>query len=205
MARQTKPIHITVTLDVTKDIPELTDIVAARCYTLDGVEGATAALAEPEVQAYEPASSTLDGKIRAFNKLYGLPIPAIPTLSSREDTKTKLTRFWNILAEELEEVRDILKQLDDADTTAEVVLTDIADWLGDIMVYCASEMTKYGLRPSDVLGIIMASNMSKLGEDGKPIYDARGKVMKGPGYWKPEPMLLRYIQAEIRQGNSPKE
>jgi predicted HAD superfamily Cof-like phosphohydrolase len=46
----------------------------------------------------------------------------------------------------------------------------------------------------------MASNMSKLGPDGKPIYDERGKVMKGPGYWKPEPMLLRYIQAAIRQG-----
>ena len=47
----------------------------------------------------------------------------------------------------------------------------------------------------------MASNMSKLGEDGKPIYDERGKVMKGPGYWQPEPMIERMIRARIRSGN----
>jgi hypothetical protein len=201
MAKQTKKIHLTLVLETTKDIPELTDLVAGRCYTMDGVENATATLHNWDEATWETTSTDLDVKIRAFNKLYGLPAPDIPGLSSREDTKNKLNRFWNIVAEELEEVRDILKQLDEPGTTPELVLTDIADWLGDIIVYCASELTKYGLRPSDVLGIIMASNMSKLGPDGKPIYDERGKVMKGPGYWKPEPMLLRYIQAAIRQGS----
>jgi UDP:flavonoid glycosyltransferase YjiC (YdhE family) len=200
MATQTKKVYLTLTLEVTKDVANLTDLVAGRCYTMDGVENATATLVQEQGQNYEPAISTLDAKIRAFNKLYGLPAPAIPTISSRDDIKNKLKHFWNIVNEELEEVRDILKQLDDPGTTPEIVLTDIADWLGDIIVYCASELTKYGLAPSDVLGIIMASNMSKLGPDGKPIYDERGKVMKGPGYWKPEPMLLRYIQAAIRQG-----
>jgi predicted HAD superfamily Cof-like phosphohydrolase len=52
------------------------------------------------------------------------------------------------------------------------------------------------------LGIIMASNMSKLGPDGKPIYDERGKVLKGPNYWKPEPMIKRMILARIRQSRS---
>jgi predicted HAD superfamily Cof-like phosphohydrolase len=79
------------------------------------------------------------------------------------------------------------------------ILADLADWLGDIMVYCASEMRKYGLRSNDILGIIMASNFSKLGLDGKPIYDERGKVLKGPGYWKPEPMIRRLLEAQIRQ------
>jgi hypothetical protein len=201
MAKQTKKVHLTLVLETTKDIPELTDLVAGRCYTMDGVENATATLSQEQAEVQEPVNNPLDAKLRAFNKLYGLPAPDIPGLSSREDTKNKLNRFWNIVAEELEEVRDILKQLDEPGTTPEIVLTDIADWLGDIMVYCASELTKYGLRPSDVLGIIMASNMSKLGPEGKPIYDERGKVMKGPGYWKPEPMLLRHIQAAIRQGS----
>jgi hypothetical protein len=40
----------------------------------------------------------------------------------------------------------------------------------------------------------MDSNTSKLGADGKPIYDERGKVMKGPGYWKPEPAIKELIE-----------
>ena len=81
-----------------------------------------------------------------------------------------------------------------------MLLAHISDWFGDMIVYCASELAKYGMRTDDVLGVIMASNMSKLGEDGKPLYDARGKVLKGPGYWKPEPMIQRLIEARIRSG-----
>ena len=76
-------------------------------------------------------------------------------------------------------------------------LTMLADLLGDIQVYCASEMSKFGLPLDDVLGIIMQSNFSKLGADGNPIYDERGKVQKGPNYWKPEPK----IQALLASGN----
>jgi hypothetical protein len=47
--------------------------------------------------------------------------------------------------------------------------------------------------------------MSKLGVDGQPIYDARGKVMKGPNYWKPEPMIRRAIDAAIRLDKRAKE
>jgi len=45
----------------------------------------------------------------------------------------------------------------------------------------------------------MESNMSKLGPDGKPIYDERGKVMKGPGYYKPEPAIKSYIEQTRKQ------
>ncbi len=41
----------------------------------------------------------------------------------------------------------------------------------------------------------MQSNFSKLGADGKPIYDERGKVMKGPGYWQPEPKIRALLGA----------
>jgi hypothetical protein len=65
--------------------------------------------------------------------------------------------------------------------------------LGDIQVYCASEMRKFGIPQAETLRTIMESNFSKLGADGKPIYDDRGKVCKGPLYWKPEPALLQML------------
>jgi hypothetical protein len=46
-----------------------------------------------------------------------------------------------------------------------------------------------------VLKVIMESNFSKLGADGQPIYDQRGKVMKGPHYWKPEPRIKEILSA----------
>ena len=42
----------------------------------------------------------------------------------------------------------------------------------------------------------MQSNFSKLGEDGQPVYDHRGKVMKGPGYWKPEPKIQELLSQD---------
>ncbi|MNL77051.1 hypothetical protein D3C87_2031310 [compost metagenome] len=56
-------------------------------------------------------------------------------------------------------------------------------------MYCRSEALKYGLPLEEVLDIIMDSNESKLGIDGKPIYDENGKFLKGPNYWKPEPKI----------------
>lgn len=55
-------------------------------------------------------------------------------------------------------------------------LTDIADWLGDIIVYCRSEAMKFGIPLEQVLEAIMGSNFSKVG--AVPQYDANGKVMK---------------------------
>ena len=81
------------------------------------------------------------------------------------------------------------RQVDEIDD-----LVDLADWLGDIMVYAASEMRRFGLPINETLSIIMQSNFSKLGEDGKPIIK-EGKVMKGPGYWRPEPKLRELIVA----------
>lgn len=142
-----------------------------------------------------------------FNQMYGLAVNEVPTIpftksaelgSVKEQLINRLRRFTDILNEELNEAAQIIAKIEAGDSPPEV-LTDIADWLGDIQVYCASEMAKFGLDNDLVLDTIMASNMSKLGADGKPIYDERGKVLKGPNYWRPEPMLLRYIEAAIRQ------
>ena len=138
--------------------------------------------------------------IRGFNRLYKLPVPPSPELpKTRAETVDRLRKFKAILIEEINEVDDIILQIEDGSPTPLATLTDIADWLGDIQVYCASEMTKYGLENDMILDIIMASNMSKLGADGQPIYDERGKVCKGPNFFPPESLIRQYIQAFARQ------
>lgn len=200
-------VEVKLTLKVSKKHPEMLDMIAGRVYNMDGIEDVTVALLEGEqpASAEPPERVThFDSKIRAFNKLYNLACPAAPTLPSRAELIRELNLFYDILLEECKEVYPILQSADSSENLEcdEDILTDIADWLGDIMVYCASQLAKYGLQSDDVLGIIMASNMSKLGPDGKPIYDERGKVLKGPNYWKPEPMIKRMILARLRQSRS---
>jgi len=200
-------VEIKLTLKVSKQHPEMLDMIAGRVYNMDGIEDVTVALLESEQSASaEPPErvTNFDSKIRAFNKLYNLPCPATPTIPSRPELGRELNAFYDILLEECKEVYDILQAIDGpvGHECDEDILTDIADWLGDIMVYCASQLAKYGLQSDDVLGIIMASNMSKLGPDGKPIYDDRGKVLKGPNYWQPEPMIKRMILARLRQSRN---
>lgn len=149
-----------------------------------------------------------DEDIKLFNAMYMLPTldsPGIPFVgdsvkSARGKLMERLDNFKDILREELDEVVEIISMAEVGDPPEEI-LTALADWLGDIQVYCASEMRKFGLDNSVVLGLIMASNRSKLGQDGKPIYDARGKVMKGPGFFPPEPEIRRYINAAVSQAS----
>lgn len=156
--------------------------------------------------ANKPVPSTFDEDIKLFNAMYLLPTlssPGIPFVgdsekSARIKLMERLAGFKDILKEELDEVDEIIRKAGAGDPPEEI-LTALADWLGDIQVYCASEMRKFGLDNSVVLSIIMASNRSKLGRDGKPLYDARGKVMKGPDFFPPEPEIRRYIAAAVRQ------
>ena len=135
--------------------------------------------------------------IKDFNDMYKLDNHDEPTLLGPE----RIRHFVDILQEEVEEAQDILANYQEK-VAAGVpeqelkyeVLTDMADWLGDIVVYCASEARRWGLPLEDVLKTIMESNFSKLGSDGEPIYDQRGKVMKGPDYWKPEPKIRQLLE-----------
>ena len=196
----TQTTRITITISHDKPLKDITDVVSGRVYTLDGVTDVTAALQEEEVSKPAFGPESFDELIQRFNKMYRLECPRGPSLrGGREEVIKILAKFRSILEEEITECDDILALLNDPSKTPISILTEIADWLGDIMVYCASELAKYGLRSEDVLRIIMASNFSKLGADGKPIYDERGKVLKGPNYWKPEPMIQRLIQAQSRQ------
>jgi predicted HAD superfamily Cof-like phosphohydrolase len=133
--------------------------------------------------------------IKKFNGIYKLPVNTQPTLDIGVSVIERLNAFKNILSEELDEIDEIIEAAENQAPALEV-LTMLADVLGDIQVYCASEMAKLGLPLDQVLAIIMQSNFSKLGADGKPIYDARGKVQKGPNYWKPEPEIKALLSAQ---------
>lgn len=131
-------------------------------------------------------------RIEKMNKMYNLPVKDKPDFHGL--TKERFAKFGCILSEEFSELDDIIDKLD---TTSELPrtkeLTEFADLLGDIVVYCHSEALKYGIPLDSVLEVIMSSNESKLGADGNPIHDSRGKVMKGPNYWKPEPQILTVL------------
>jgi hypothetical protein len=130
-------------------------------------------------------------RIRQFNAMYRMPQPAVPTLDHN-----RMMQFEKILKAEVSEVTEIYAEYE-APTAGPVKLLAMeADWLGDLIIYCTSELVRRGFNPEEVLGIIMASNMSKMGQDG-PIYDEDMKLQKGPNYWKPEPMLEKYITLAI--------
>lgn len=144
--------------------------------------------------------SSFSSDIEKFNEMYGLR-----DCSNDEDDEmaTRLGIFKGLIQEEMKELDEIIEKLKATgdsvigyDTNLEA-RTDIADLLGDLIVFCASEMRRFNLHTEDILAIIMASNFSKLGEDGQPIIrESDGKVMKGPNYWPPEPLIAEYLQAE---------
>lgn len=172
---------------------------------------------------------SFESQLHYFNGMYKLPIAPYPTsfqviqheakrahmdnAGDKDYVCRRLKDLKKILMDEVSEVDDILASLDlgkheDKDTgvwktyTELDFLTDMADWLGDIQVYCGSEMIKYGIPQAETLRIIMSSNFSKLDKNGEPIYDANGKVSKGPMYWKPEPQIRAMLEATITERNS---
>ena len=131
-------------------------------------------------------------RISAMNAMYKLPAADAPTIPA--NVADRLVKFKATLIDEVHEIDEIV-QLANSGATASDVAVAIADVLGDIMVYCRSEALKYGLPLEEVLDVIMDSNESKLGADGKPIYDANGKFLKGPNYWKPEAKIKALLDA----------
>jgi len=127
--------------------------------------------------------------IKKFNAMYKLPVNKKITLP----TLQRLKDFKSIIMEEISEIDEVIKLFETSTLDIEK-MTHLSDWLGDVIVYVTSESVKTGIDINKVLEIIMNSNFSKLGEDGKPIYDERGKVMKGPNYFKPEPQIAKYLE-----------
>ena len=90
---------------------------------------------------------------------------------------------YNLIREELDELQNAIKTKD---------LKEIADALTDILYVTYGAGHAYGIDLDKCFKEVQKSNMSKLGEDGKPIYNEKGKVMKGSRYFKPN--LRQFIE-----------
>ncbi len=126
-----------------------------------------------------------------MNTMYRLPANDRPALP--KDVVGRLTKFKATLLDEVHEIDEIVELSKNGGTSIDTLVA-MADLLGDIVVYCRSEALKYGLPLEAVLDIIMDSNESKLDAQGNPIYDANGKFLKGPNYWKPEPKIKALLE-----------
>ncbi len=113
--------------------------------------------------------------VQLFHETYGLGV-SNELKADLGNLKNEL-RF-NLMKEENEEYLEAVKNND---------IVEIADALGDMLYILCGTILEHGLQHKieAVFDEIQRSNMSKLGEDGKPIYREDGKVMKGPNYFKP--------------------
>ncbi len=113
--------------------------------------------------------------VQEFHESFGLGVSALPKADLGE--QVNLLRY-NLMKEENEEYLEAVQNND---------LVEIADALGDMLYILCGTILEHGLQHKieEVFDEIQRSNMSKLGEDGKPIYREDGKVMKGPNYFKP--------------------
>ncbi len=114
--------------------------------------------------------------VHAFHTAFKLNIQNNPTVTISEERK-KL-RF-ELMKEENEEYLEAAQNND---------LVEVADALGDMLYILCGTIIEHGMQDKieEVFNEIQRSNMSKLGEDGKPIYREDGKVLKGPNYFKPD-------------------
>jgi len=117
-------------------------------------------------------------KVKLFMQTYG---QEVKTKANFSDEKTNKLRV-DLIKEELEE---LTKAMDEKD------LLEVADALTDILYVTYGAGHAFGINLDKCFDEVQSSNMSKLGEDGKPIYNESGKVMKGPNYFKPD--LSKYI------------
>tara|TARA_B110001452_G_scaffold259170_1_gene255207 strand:+ start:840 stop:1214 length:375 start_codon:yes stop_codon:yes gene_type:complete len=111
-------------------------------------------------------------KVKSFMKTFGQEVKTSPGLSS---DKINLLRI-NLINEELEELKIAIKDND---------IVEVADALTDILYVTYGAGHAFGVDLDECFQEVQNSNMSKLGDDGKPIYNDQGKVMKGPNYYKP--------------------
>ena len=110
--------------------------------------------------------------VKTFMKTFGQMVRTKPQFP---DEKTMHLRF-DLIREELNELEQAMKSKD---------LKEVADALTDILYVTYGAGYAYGIDLDKCFEEVQRANMSKLGEDGKPIYNDRGKVMKGPNYLAP--------------------
>ena len=117
--------------------------------------------------------------VKIFMEKFGQMVKTKPQFP---DDKTMQLRL-DLIKEELSELEDAMKKKD---------LKEVADALTDILYVTYGAGYAYGIDLDQCFKEVQRANMSKLGEDGKPIYNDQGKVMKGPNYTKPD--LSKFVK-----------
>ena len=112
-------------------------------------------------------------KVGTFMKTCGQEVKTKPSFSTDKINKLRI----DLIKEELEELTEAMNNKD---------LLEVADALTDILYVTYGAGHSFGLDLDKCFDEVQRSNMSKLGEDGKPIYNDSGKVMKGPNYFAPD-------------------
>ena len=111
-------------------------------------------------------------KVGTFMKTFGQEVKREPSFSTDKINKLRI----DLIREELDELTDAMNKKD---------LLEVADALTDILYVTYGAGHAFGIDLDKCFEEVQNSNMSKIGSDGKPIYNDRGKVMKGPNYFKP--------------------
>ena len=117
--------------------------------------------------------------MKTFMKTFGQIVRTKPQFP---DKKTMRLRF-DLIKEELNELEQAMKTSN---------LKEVADALTDILYVTYGAGYAYGINLDKCFKEVQRANMSKLGKNGKPIYDEKGKVMKGPDYL--EPNLKQFVE-----------
>jgi len=112
-------------------------------------------------------------KVGTFMKTFGQEVKTKPSFSSDKINKLRI----DLIKEELEELKEAMDNND---------LLEVADALTDILYVTYGAGHAFGIDLDRCFDEVQNSNMSKLGENGEPIYNESGKVMKGPNYFKPD-------------------
>ena len=111
-------------------------------------------------------------KVGTFMKTFGQEVKTKPSFSTDKINKLRL----DLIKEELTELTEAMNNKD---------LLEVADALTDILYVTYGAGHAFGINLDKCFEEVQNSNMSKLDENGKPIYNEHGKVMKGPNYFKP--------------------
>ncbi len=111
--------------------------------------------------------------VKIFMETFG---QEIKEKASFPDDKISSLRY-DLIKEELDELKDAMDKKD---------IKEVADALTDILYVTYGAGHAFGIDLDKCFEEVQNSNMSKLGSDGKPIYNEKGKVMKGPNYFKPD-------------------
>mgnify|MGYP001345834516 CR=1 FL=1 len=112
-------------------------------------------------------------KVGIFMKTFGQEVKDNPSFSTNKINKLRI----DLIKEELEELTEAMKNKD---------LLEVADALTDILYVTYGAGHAFGIDLDKCFDEVQNSNMSKLGDNGEPIYNDSGKVMKGPNYFKPD-------------------